>query len=61
MISACVSTVFLFDPAYTAILACIFFGLVLVAKATGHWQTTLPREMSIDLVSPANDAAHPGM
>jgi polyferredoxin len=47
--------------AQVAILACIFFGLVLVAKATGHWQTNLPREMYIDLVSHANDAAHPGM
>ena len=47
--------------ALVAILACIFFGLVLVAKATGHWQTNLPREMYIDLVSHANDAAHPGM
>lgn len=47
--------------AFVAALACIFFGLVLVAKATGHWQTNLPREMYIDLVSHANDAAHPGM
>jgi ferric-dicitrate binding protein FerR (iron transport regulator) len=47
--------------AFVAVLACILFGLVLVAKATGHWQTNLPREMYIDLVSHANDAAHPGM
>jgi polyferredoxin len=46
---------------FAAVLACIFFGLVLVAKARGHWQTNLPREMYIDLVSHANDAAHPGM
>ena len=47
--------------AFAAVLACIFFGLVIIAKATGHWQTNLPREMYIDLVSHANDAAHPGM
>jgi polyferredoxin len=47
--------------AFVAVLACIFFGLVLVAKMTGHWQTNLPREMYIDLVSHANEEAHPGM
>lgn len=47
--------------AFVAVLACIFFGLVLAAKATGHWQTNLPREMYIDLVSHANDTAHPDM
>jgi polyferredoxin len=46
---------------FAAVLACIFFALVLVAKTTGHWSTNLPREMYIDLVSHANDAAHPGM
>jgi polyferredoxin len=46
---------------FLAVLACIFFGLVLVAKMTGHWQTNLPREMYIDLVSHANEEAHPGM
>ena len=43
------------------ILACIFFGIVLFAKATGHWQTNLPREMYLDLVQHVNDATHPGM
>ena len=47
--------------AVAAVLACIFFGLVVVAKTTGHWQTNLPREVYMDLVSHANDAAHPGM
>jgi polyferredoxin len=42
-------------------MACIFFGLVLYAKATGHWQTDLPREMYLELVPHANEAAHPGM
>lgn len=47
--------------AVAAVLACIFVGLVVVAKTTGHWQTNLPREIYMDLVSHANDAAHPGM
>jgi polyferredoxin len=47
--------------AVAAVLTCIFFGLIVVAKTTGHWQTNLPREFYIDLVSHANDAAHPGM
>ena len=47
--------------AVAAVLTCIFFGLVLFAKATGHWQTNLPRAIYMDLVSHASDAAHPGM
>jgi len=47
--------------AVAAALGCIFFGLVVVAKVTGHWQTDLPRAMYIDLVAHARDAAHPGM
>jgi polyferredoxin len=46
---------------FVAVLACIFFGLVVTAEATEHWQTNLPREMYIDLVAHARDAAHPGM
>jgi polyferredoxin len=41
------------------VLGCIFFGLVLYAKASGHWQTNLPREIYTDLVTHANEAAHP--
>lgn len=47
--------------AVTAVLACIFFGLVVVAKTTGHWQTNLPRDIYMDLVSHAKDATHPGI
>jgi len=39
----------------------IFLGLVVVAKATGHWQTNLPRDMYMDLVSHSREASHPGM
>jgi polyferredoxin len=44
-----------------AILACIFFGLVFFARATGHWQTNLPRAVYLELVPHANEATHPGM
>ena len=47
--------------AVAAVLACIFLGLVVVAKATGHWQTNLPRDVYMDLVSHAREAGHPGM
>lgn len=41
-------------------LAIVFFGLVFAAKASGHWQTTLPREIYMDLVSHASETRHPG-
>jgi len=44
-----------------AVLACIFLGLVVLAKASGHWQTYLPRDVYVDLVSHAREAGHPGM
>ncbi|MGC2619882.1 MAG: 4Fe-4S binding protein [Acidobacteriaceae bacterium] len=42
-------------------LACIFFGVVLVARATGHWRTNLPQAIYARLVPRANEVAHPGM
>ncbi len=47
--------------AVTAILAYIFFGLVLFARATSHWQTDIPRAVYSDLVPRANQLTHPGM
>jgi len=47
--------------AVAGLMACIFFGLIFYAKATGHWQTNLPREVYLELVPHANEAAHPGM
>ncbi|MFZ0735185.1 MAG: 4Fe-4S binding protein [Candidatus Sulfotelmatobacter sp.] len=47
--------------AVSAVLACIFLGLVVVAKATGHWQTNLTRDVYMDLVSHAREASHPGI
>jgi len=47
--------------AVAVMLACIFLGFVLYAKATGHWQTNLPRAIYLDLVPHTNGVTHPGM
>lgn len=46
--------------AVTAVLSCIFFGLILFAKATNHWQTNVPRAVYMNLVPNANEVTHPG-
>jgi polyferredoxin len=43
-----------------AIIAFIFLGTVLVARATSHWQTNTPRAVYQALVPNANQATHPG-
>jgi polyferredoxin len=45
----------------TGVLAYIFLGLVLWARATNHWQTNVPREVYLRLVPQANRVSHPGM
>jgi len=47
--------------AMAAVLTLILISLIVAAKATGHWQTNLPREIYMVLVSHAKDATHPGM
>ena len=47
--------------AVTLVLACVFFGFVGFAKATGHWNTNLPRSLYMELVPNANHLSHPGM
>ena len=47
--------------AVTLVLACVFFGFVGFAKATGHWNTKLPRSLYMELVPNANHLSHPGM
>jgi polyferredoxin len=47
--------------AVTGILAYIFFGLILLARVTSHWQTEIPRAVYINLVHHANQLSHPGM
>lgn len=47
--------------AMAAILAGIFFGMVLFARATNHWRTNLPEAVYRQLVPNANLATHPGL
>ena len=42
-----------------AILAVIFFGLILVARLSGHWQTHVPRDVYMQLVPHADEVSHP--
>jgi polyferredoxin len=41
-----------------AVLALVFFGLIGAARATGHWQTNIPREMYLQLVPNADNFDH---
>jgi polyferredoxin len=41
-----------------ALLALVFFGLIGVARATGHWQTNIPRDVYMQLVPHADDYGH---
>lgn len=43
------------------VLAYIFFGLVLFARVTNYWQTTMPQSVYMNLVPHANQLTHPGM
>jgi polyferredoxin len=47
--------------AVAGILAYIFFGIVLLARATNHWQTNIPRSIYMDLVPRVNEVSHPGI
>ena len=47
--------------AVTAALAYIFLGLVLWARATGHWNTDVPNQVYMHLVPKANSVSHPGI
>jgi hypothetical protein len=41
-----------------AVLALIFFGMIGVARATGHWQTNIPRDVYMQLVPHADEYGH---
>jgi polyferredoxin len=45
--------------AVVGILAVIFFGVVVSARATGHWQTYVPRTVYLQLVPRADEVSHP--
>lgn len=47
--------------ALLGLLVVVFFGMVLVARATHHWQTHIPGDIYQDLVPHAGDVTHPGM
>jgi polyferredoxin len=47
--------------AVACLIAYIFFGMVLMARATNHWQTRIPNEVYFDLIPHADDVTHPGM
>jgi polyferredoxin len=47
--------------AIAVVIAYIFFGVVLVARATDHWQTYVPREVYMHLVPRVNQVTHPGI
>jgi len=47
--------------AVCGVLAYIFFGLVLLARATNHWHTNIPDSVYLQLVPNANQLTHPGM
>jgi hypothetical protein len=41
-----------------AVLALVFLGLIGVARATGHWQTNIPRDVYMQLVPHADQYGH---
>ncbi len=46
--------------AMVGIIAFLFLGTVLAARATNHWQTYVPRVVYQTLIPNANQATHPG-
>jgi polyferredoxin len=43
----------------TALIAILFFGLVLFARMTGHWRSPIPNAIYQQLVPNANSVTHP--
>jgi polyferredoxin len=44
--------------AIAAVLALIFFGLIGIARATGHWQTNIPQDIYRQMVPHADEYEH---
>jgi hypothetical protein len=40
------------------VLALVFFGLIGAARATGHWQTNVSRDIYMQLVPDADSVGH---
>jgi polyferredoxin len=47
--------------AFVGLLAFLFFGFVLFARATNHWQTNIPPALYRQLIPNADHASHPGI
>jgi hypothetical protein len=47
--------------AFAGILAYIFLGVILLARATDHWQTNIPRAVYMNLVPHVKEVSHPGI
>jgi polyferredoxin len=47
--------------AFVGLLAFLFFGFVLVARATNHWQTPIPSEVYLRLIPESDQLSHPGL
>jgi polyferredoxin len=47
--------------AMTCLLAYIFFGIVLYARVTNHWQADLPHAVYQELIPRVSQLSHPGM
>ena len=47
--------------AFVGVLAFLFFGFVLAARATDHWQTHLPVALYQQLIPKADHLGHPGI
>jgi polyferredoxin len=47
--------------AVVCLLAYLFVGMVLLARAGSHWQTHIPNDVYRDLIPNADEATHPGM
>ena len=43
------------------LVAYVFLSAVLVARATNHWRSDMPRQVYIQLVPKVNQFGHPGM
>jgi polyferredoxin len=46
--------------AMVGLLAVLFFGMILIARVTNHWQTNVPQSIYQELVPNANLATRPG-
>jgi polyferredoxin len=46
--------------AMVGLLAILFFGMILFARASNHWQTHVPNDVYQQLVPNANEVTHPG-